>query len=430
MEERGSDRRGFLGNLAALFGVQAATYVLPLLTTPFLARVLGPTALGLLVFAQAFGGLLGLLVQYGFDLSANREVARARGDSARLAGLLSGVMSAKLLLTLPAVALALLASVTVPSLRAHPDLLWASVFAALAQSSNLMWYFVGLERAGVASTLDVIAKVIATVGLFVFVRGPQDAWWIPALQGGAALVSSLLALWLAHREVPMLRPSLGRALTSLRMGWSMFLFSGAAVLSTTGSAFLLGLFVEPRLLGYYNGADRIARAAQGLLQPLTRALYPRFSRIAHGSRAEARALLPVSVRLVGGVGLILCLAVALGAPLWVRVLLGPEFAPSVPVLRVLALLPLVIGLNLSLGILWLLPLGLDRPFNTAIIGGTVLGALLIVVLAPTYGLIGTAAAVVLGETVVLAGLALVCRHTLRTRLKVENVEVERASVAP
>lgn len=430
MEAREVGRRGFLGNLAALFGVQAATYVLPLLTTPFLARVLGPTALGLLVFAQAFGGLLGLLVQYGFDLSANREVARARGDAARLAGLLSGVMSAKLLLTLPALALALVASVAVPALRAHPELLWASVFASLMGASNLMWYFVGLERAGVASTLDVVAKVIATAGLFVFVRGPADAWWVPALQGGAALVSSVIALVLAHRDVPMLRPSLTRALTSLRMGWSMFLFSGAAVLSTTGSAFLLGLFVEPRLLGYYNGADRIARAAQGLLQPLTRALYPRFSRVAHGSPSEARALLPVSVRLVGGAGLVLGLAVTLGAPLWVRVLLGPEFAPSVPVLRVLGLLPVVIGLNLSLGILWLLPLGLDRPFNTAIIGGTVLGALLIVVFAPTYGLMGTAAAVVLGEAVVLAGLILVCRHTLRTRLRVENVEVERASVAP
>lgn len=217
MNVLGAGRR-FVGNLVALYAVHAATFVLPLLTTPFLARVLGPAALGLLVFAQAFAGLLGMLVQYGFDFSANREVARARDDSSRLAEVMSGVMSAKLLLALPAILLALGASVLIPTLRDHPALLWASVFWTLAQASNLMWYFVGIERAGVASSLDVGAKVLATAGIFALVRGPADLWWVPVLNGGAALTSSVLALRIAHRDVPLLRPSLGRALAALKGG--------------------------------------------------------------------------------------------------------------------------------------------------------------------------------------------------------------------
>ncbi|GMA13852.1 flippase [Deinococcus metallilatus] len=427
MVGRGAGRRTFLSNLVALYGVHAATYVLPLLTTPFLARMLGPAALGLLVFAQAFGGLLGMLVQYGFDFSANREVARVRDDPARLADVLADVLSARLLLAVLAACLALIASAFVPMLHAHPALLWASVFWALAQASNMMWYFVGMERAAVASTLDVATKALATVGIFALVRGPADAWWVPVLNGGAALLSSALALRIAHRDVPMLRPSPGRAFAALKSGWSMFLFSAATSISATGSAFLLGLFVEPRLLGYYNGADRIARAFQGVLQPLNRALYPRFNRAAHSSLAEVRALLPTGLRLLGGIGLLLCLMVALGAPLWVRVLLGPEFAPAVPILRVLALLPLVVSINLVLGILWLLPLGLDRAFNTVVIGGTLLNALLIVLLVPTHGLLGMASAVVLGESAVFVGLLVVCRPTLRGR---PEKEVERASVTP
>lgn len=427
MTVRGAGRSSFVKNLVALYGVHAATFVLPLLTTPFLARVLGPSALGLLVFAQAFGGLLGMVVQYGFDFSANREVAHAHANSAQLAPVLSKVMSAKLLLALVAVVVAGLASAFVPALRDHPVLLWASVFWALAQASSLMWYFVGIERAGVASSLDVVTKTLATIGVFAFVRGPADAWWVPALNGTAALVSSALALRFAHRDVPWLRPSLGQALTALRTGWSMFVFSAAASVSATGSAFLLGLFVEPRLLGYYNGADRIARAFLGVLQPINRALYPRFNRAAHSSFTEVRALLPTGLLLVGGAGLVLCLAAGFGAPLWVRVLLGPEFGPAVPVLRVLALLPLVTGFNLVLGILWLLPLGRDRIFNTVVIGGTVLNLLLIVVLVPRYGPLGMAGAIVLAEVAVLAGLLFVCRDLWRAR---PETEVERASVAP
>lgn len=424
MKAFGAGRR-FVGNLAALYAVHAATFVLPLLTTPFLARMLGPASLGLLVFAQAFAGLLGMLVQYGFDFSANREVARVRDDPSRLAEVFSGVMSAKLLLALPAVLIALGGAAFIPTLHDHPALLWASVFWALAQASNLMWYFVGVERAGVASSLDVGAKVLATVGVFALVRSPADTWWVPVLNGGAALLSSVLALRIVLREVPLLRPSLGRALSALKGGWSLFLFSAATTASATGSAFLLGLFVEPRLLGYYNGADRIARAFQGVLQPLSRALYPRFNRAAHHSLAEARAILPGGVRLVGGAGVVLCLAAALGAPLWVRVLLGPEFLPSVPVLRVLAFLPLVVSLNLVLGILWLLPLGRDRAFNTVVIGGAVLNVLMIVVLVPRFGPLGMAGAVVLTEVVILVSLLMICRDTLRAR---PEQEVEHASV--
>lgn len=411
----------------ALYGVHAATYVLPLLTTPFLARVLGPVSLGLLVFAQAFGALLGMLVQYGFDFSANREVARAGDDPGRLAEVLANVMSAKIMLTLLAVGIAVLASVFLPTLRDHPALLWTSVFWGIAQASSLMWYFVGVERASIASTLDVVTKSLATVSVLALVRGPADIWWVPTLNGGAAAVSTLLALRIAYRDVPVMAPSVRRALAALRTGRSMFLFSAAASLSASGSAFLLGLFVEPRLLGYYNGADRIARAFVGVLQPVNRALYPRFNRAAHSGLSEARALLPVGFRLVGGAGLVLCLVAALGAPLWVRVLLGPEFEPAVPVLRILALLSLVVAFNLVLGILWLLPLGRDRSFNTIVIGGAALNALLIALLVPRYGSLGMAGAVVLAEVAVFMGLLFVCRDTLRVR---PGKDTEHASVAP
>ncbi|MFX9912081.1 oligosaccharide flippase family protein, partial [Acinetobacter baumannii] len=80
---RGLLRHGLVQNVLALYGVQIANYLFPLITVPYLARVLGPKGWGMVAFAQAFGQYLMLVVEYGFSLSATREVARSRDSLER-----------------------------------------------------------------------------------------------------------------------------------------------------------------------------------------------------------------------------------------------------------------------------------------------------------------------------------------------------------
>jgi hypothetical protein len=81
----------FVHNVIALYVVQGCTYALPLLTFPYLARVLGPSGWGVVVFAQAIGMVITSVVEYGFDISASRETSRHRDEPERLSALISGV---------------------------------------------------------------------------------------------------------------------------------------------------------------------------------------------------------------------------------------------------------------------------------------------------------------------------------------------------
>src|ERR1700691_6509318 len=81
-------RSGVLHNVIALYGVQACTYALPLLTFPYLARVLGPSGWGVVLFAQAIGEVIASVVEYGFDISASRETSRQRHEPQRLSELI------------------------------------------------------------------------------------------------------------------------------------------------------------------------------------------------------------------------------------------------------------------------------------------------------------------------------------------------------
>src|SRR3954447_15094234 len=87
-----------LVNVVTLYGVQACTYVLPLITFPYLARVLHPDGWGAVLFSQAIGAMIAIAVEYGFDLSATRETARFSTDRKRLRELVAGVLGAKIAL--------------------------------------------------------------------------------------------------------------------------------------------------------------------------------------------------------------------------------------------------------------------------------------------------------------------------------------------
>src|SRR3954471_12066438 len=101
-------RDKILSNIVTLYGVQGCTYLLPLLTFPYLARTLGPDAWGAVLFAQAIGAMIAIVVEYGFDVSATRETARFAGDRDKLRELVSGVIGAKVLLALAAITVAVL----------------------------------------------------------------------------------------------------------------------------------------------------------------------------------------------------------------------------------------------------------------------------------------------------------------------------------
>ena len=402
--------RSLARNVGSLYGVQFANYLLPLITIPYLTRVLGVATWGLVAFAQAFGAYASIGIEYGFHLSATREVARNRESRDELANLVAGVMGAKVVLAAAAVILALFLESLIPLFRRHPVFLWAAVFWAIAQSFSMLWFYQGFEKMRLVAVLDVVGKAVATAAIFILIHDPGDGWKVLVLQGSGALLSVGVATVLVYRQVPFRLPGWRLVRNTLRMGWSMFLFRGSMSLYGAGNAFILGLFASPVAVGFYAGAEKLARALMGLLVPIHQSLYPRISNLVRHDRPAANRLARSSMFLITSVGAVLSLAAFLGAPWAIPLILGKSFAASVPVLEIMAALPLLDALGTMLGVLWMVPLGLDRQFNRVILAGGTLNLALAVLLAPRFTQLGMATAVVVTEVFVTLTLYAVLRR--------------------
>jgi PST family polysaccharide transporter len=415
-------RNGFVHNLIALYAVQASTYALPLLTFPYLARVLGPSGWGVVVYAQAIGAVIASVVEYGFDISASRETSRQRNEPDRLSALISGVLGAKFLLAILCMGGALVSRPFTYHIAPSLALFWASTIWGVCQGINMLWFFQGLERMRLASALEIGGKALATLSIFVLVHKPDDGWKVMASQCVGCVVAHGVTVVLAYREVGFRWPTPTSVWNALRLGGSMFLFRAVQGLSGSINGLILGSVAPVAALGEYAGADRITRVFQQGMWPVNQALYPKLAQQAQDSPMSALKTVRLSLFFLGGLGLIFGLAIFFGAPLLVHLVLGPAFRNSVPVLRVFSLWIPLIALCTVMIFQLLLPNHLDRQFNFVNVTAALLGIVSTLLLAPRYNALGVAWSAVAVQLYTLLAFSLVAwRAGLNPFARVANL---------
>jgi polysaccharide transporter, PST family len=400
-------------NALALYGVQIAGYIIPLVTLPYLARVLRPEPFGLLLFGQSFALWASLVIEYGFGLSAAREIAQNRGKNDLLAATAAGVLGAKIVMVTGFVIVAGTAALTVVNFRQHPMyLLWALPLT-LAYGLSPFWYFQGTERMVGPVVVQFLARAAAAAFIFLLVRRPEDGWKALALQAATGCVLLVIQTGWMYREIGFRWPRWKDSVRALSSGWDMFLFRGAYSIYSTANAFILGLFVSSVPVAYYGGAERIAKALQELTLPLTQALYPRMSHLASQSTLKAARIARLTLALAGGSGLVLAVALALSARLLVTLILGPGYEPAVSVLYIFALLLPINAINTALIMHWMLPLGMEKAVSRITLGAIIANVILAALLAPRFAHIGMAWAILIAEALKFTALvALLVRRDL------------------
>lgn len=408
-------RNPVMQNAMALYGAQAMGFLVPLITLPYIARVLNPAGLGLVNFSLSFTLWLIIVIEFGFNFSATREIAQNRLEPERISVIAAGVMGAKVLLICLAVVVCGLVALLVPLFSSNPQyLLWAFI-SAVPQGLSPLWYFQGKERMVRPAVIDISFRLVAMIAIFLIVKEPNDGWKILAIQALSSLCSISTMFFLMYREVDWRRPSFAMIESALRLGWSMFLYRIAVSFYTTANPFILGLLlpssathsVQMSSIGFYSGASQLIAYTVAPFQPLGRILLPRISYLAKHDLAKAQYWMRRISLVVGGVGLGLAFGVALLAPQIISFFLGAGYEPAQSLLMVLAFSIPCIAIGGILGVLWMVALGLERLFNGVTIGAGLLNIALAFILVPSLGTLGMAISVVISELGVVLGLVFV-----------------------
>lgn len=419
-------RHPVAGNALALQIAQAAILLIPLAALPFLARTIGASQLGVVVFVQSFSFLLTLLVDYGFGLSGSRDVARQRRDRAALRDIVAGVLGAKLLLSGACAVAALVAWGSVPLFRGSPQLVAMAVLLALLQGLHPAWFVGGLERIRTLAGVDLTTRLLGLVALIAFVDGPEDTMLVLWIFAATAGLSTAWLQALMYRHVGFKAPSWTASRDALRTSTALFISNAAGTAYMGANVFLLGLLVPSAQVAFYAAAEKIVRAATRILASGAMAANPRVTFLIGTGRVERASRLAVlSLVVFTAVAALAAAVLMVVAPTVLEVLFGAGFADAVPLLRILSVcIPLEVCGGL-LALLWLVPHTLERRTLPVVFAAAVLNVALVVFGTPLLGVQAAAWSLVLVEILTVVAWIVLIRRTRGLRVPASAAEESR-----
>ncbi len=270
------DKKRLASNFFSLSVLQIFSYVLPLLTLPYLVRVLGVETFGLVAFATAFITFFNILVDYGFNLSATREVSIHRENKDKITEIYSSVLSIKFILIFVSFVIFSFIVFTFEKFSSHSMLYFITFISVIGQALFPIWYFQGMERMKYITIINIFSKVVFTIAIFVFVHEESDYLMVPLLTGLGILIGSLYALYIIKKDFN--QSFVWQNIETMKIHFkdsSQFFLSRVSVsIYTSANAFVLGLFTNNTMVGYYSIAEKLYMAIQSLYGPITQALYP------------------------------------------------------------------------------------------------------------------------------------------------------------
>lgn len=425
---RGALKR-FVINVASLFSLNVANMLLPLLTVPYVVRIIGPERLGLLNFSQAFVTYFTLLINFGFDTNAVRTIAAHRDDKALIERVFSEVMAGKALLWVLSTLIFAGISGFVPEFRQHWLLHVCTYFGCLGVVLFPVWLYQAMEDLGRVAVFNMAIKLVVTLSVFVFIRRADDYLYQNLSLSLAQVAVGAVAFVVAVRRfgVTFAWPGMARLRARFRHDSTLFFTSVVASLYAGSNVFLLGLFSTAYSVGIFAAGTRIVGITQAFVAlALNQAFFPIVAS-AFGRGREAglgmvrKVIFPVLLLMVfAAVGLWVI------APYFIPLFYGEKFGEAVRVMRIVALLPITMAFNNLLGAHVLLNLRMDRAFFRITALGPVISLTLNALLIQRLGHLGVACAWVLTEIC----MAFALYTYLRTQgVEVINVKYFRETVA-
>ncbi len=395
-----------IGNFVELCVIQSTNLLLPLVVTPFLVRTLGAERVGIIALAQAVVGLLSMLTDYGFSLTAVREVSVHRDDPAALQTAWSEVFFVKILLCGVAVLVLAGVAVAVPDFRAHGGVLMGAALLMVGQSLVPTYFFQGLEWMRPATLLNASAKLLAGVLILILVRTPNDEVLVNPLLALGGLIPALVGSVLIQRKfrLRLSRPARARLVERLRAGFPVFVSGLSVALYTNSNVIILRLFTDNAVVGYYSVIDKLITALRQINGVFFQVTYPRACKIAADAvpgglpKFYRRFFLPLL-----GINVLLVAALLLADGPLLAYFTAQPTAEAFAVLHLLAWVLVVVCLNIPF--YQILLIGEHRYVYSGILSmGAFLCMGLNFSLASRFGAVGTAWAVLLAESFVTAAL--------------------------
>lgn len=377
---------------------EIAVYLIPLVTAPYIARVLGTEGTGVYSYTYSIAHYFIVFIQLGVTLYGRREIASKTTDEERskafwgiffvvtVAFFLSGTVYLVMCFTMES---------------RYTAALLMQGFLLIAAWLDICWFFFGIERFALAVSQNVFLKLASLILIFTLVKDQGDTVLYIAIMSVSSFLGVFIMWVFLPRYVRRVKLTAADITQHIKPLFVMTVPVLSVQLFSLTDKVLLGMMVDVDSVGVYGNVYKIARIPISIINTIGTVLLPRITNmLARGKEKETFAYIERSLSFTMIAGSSCAFGLFSIAPSFVPLYLGEEFVGGVPVLQILCFILIVIAFGNVFRTQYILPRKMDSVYLVSVAGAAAVNIILNLLMIPRFGAIGAAVASLISEFVI------------------------------
>lgn len=345
-------------NFSYLSALQIFNLLVPLITYPYLIRVVGKETYGLVVFSEAIIQYLVILVEFGFNISATKEVSIHRENKNKLSEIISSVLVIKGVFFIVTIFILSLLIFIIPQAKGYEALFFLSLWACLYNVIFPIWYFQGIEKMKYITYITLVSRLTFLGLIFLFIHSSDDYLFIPIINGIGALLAGITSLYIifAKHHVKFVFPSFYNLKIYLNESVPIFISNVSIKLYVSTNKIIVGAFLGMSEVAYYDLGEKIISFFKTPLLLVGTTLFPKIS------KERNKRFLRKAFFLIIGLTLVIVLISFIGSDLIIKILGGEDMKPAKIIFQIMLFSLFPISVSLFYGNLLLLTWGFNKDY--------------------------------------------------------------------
>lgn len=377
---------------------QVFILLVPLITTPYLARILGPIGVGINSYTNSIIQYFILFGSIGVNLYGNRQVAFIRDDKKKLTQTFYEIFFMRIVTIIIAYLAFMIFLLFVDRNQKY---YWAQSLSIIAAAFDISWFFMGVENFAVTVLRNLVVKIITLICIFTLVKSYADLNTYILILSVSLLLGNLT-----------LFPSLKRYIGSPR--WQslnlrrhffpsvmLFVPQVATQVYLVLNKTMLGSMISFRAAGYFDQSDKMIKMVLAAVTATGTVMLPHVANaFANGQHEKTKQLLYKSFSFVTALSVPMTFGLMAVAPTFVPLFFTSKFNSVIPVIIIESVVILLIAWSNTIGTQYLLPTNQTKKYTTSVIIGAIVNLIVNIPLILLWGAVGASVATVISEATV------------------------------
>lgn len=266
-------------NIISLVVLQGFSYIFPLVLVPFLLNKLGVEIYGLVNFAQAIIIYLGVVISFGFDLSAVKNIVAYRNNLKRINDIYNSVLIIKFSIFMILLAVLIILAFFVNRIADNFVLFGIWYFSLLGEVLFPTWFYQGIGELKYITKISIVIKSVTLFPLLLLIHDENDFLFVPIAYVFSNVFSGIFGMYYAWNKFSMrfYIPKMNKIIYCFRDSLPFFITKGFQSIYINSNVIFIGFFIGNAAVGIYSVAEKLNNAYAAVIAPLIqRVFYPYF----------------------------------------------------------------------------------------------------------------------------------------------------------